>query len=77
MEKKYQGAGKKVAVAYVYDKALGIKVFADKAFYSVSGTGSANLEIVPFMLKKDAEAYAAKSGAAVATYTQVLSKVEK
>jgi NitT/TauT family transport system substrate-binding protein len=75
--KKYQGAGKKVAVAYVYDKALGIKVFADKAFYSVSGTGSANLEIVPFMLKKDAEAYAAKSGAAVATYTQVLSKVEK
>jgi NitT/TauT family transport system substrate-binding protein len=75
--KKYQDAGKKVAVAYVYDKSLGIKIFADKAFYSVSGAGSASLDVVPFMLKKDAEAYAAKAGATVATYSQVLSKLEK
>jgi NitT/TauT family transport system substrate-binding protein len=74
--KKYQDAGKKIAVAYVYDKSLGIKVFADKAFYSSSGA-AATLDVVPFLLKKDAEAYAAKSGAAVATYSQVLAKLEK
>lgn len=75
--KKMQGAGKKVAVAYVYDKSLGLKVFADKAFYSVKGATPASLDVVPFMLKKDAEAYAAKSGAMVETYAQVLAKVEK
>jgi NitT/TauT family transport system substrate-binding protein len=75
--KKYQDAGKKIAVAYVFDKALGIKVFADKAFYSVSGTEIAKLDLVPFLLKKDAEAYAAKAGASVATYAQVLAKMEK
>jgi NitT/TauT family transport system substrate-binding protein len=74
--KKYQDAGKKIAVAYVYDRALGLKVFADKAFYSVSGA-AATLDAVPFLLKKDAEAYAAKSGATVATYSQVLSRLEK
>lgn len=74
--KKYEAAGKKIAVAYVYDKALGIKVFADKAFYSVAGAG-ANAEVVPFLLKKDAEAYAGKAGATVATYSEVLSKLEK
>lgn len=75
--KKYESEGKKIAVSYVFDKALGIKVFADKAFYSVSGTDPAKLEIVPFLLKKDAEAYAAKSGAVVATYADVLSKMGK
>ncbi|MDO8312833.1 MAG: ABC transporter substrate-binding protein [Sideroxyarcus sp.] len=75
--KKYQDAGKKIAVAYVFDKALGIKVFADKAFYSVSGTELAKLDVVPFLLKKDAEAYAARNGATVATYAQVLAKTEK
>ena len=64
-------------MSYVFDKALGIKVFADKAFYSVAGTDPAKLEIVPFLLKKDAEAYAGKAGAVVATYTDVLSKMGK
>jgi NitT/TauT family transport system substrate-binding protein len=64
-------------VAYVYDKSLGIKVFADKAFYSMSGIGSANAEIVPFLLKKDAEAYAGKAGAKVASYTEALSTAGK
>ncbi len=62
----FQGAGKKVAVAYVIDKSLGIKMFADKAYYALGG------EVVPFLLKKDAEAYAAKTGAKVATYEQAL-----
>jgi NitT/TauT family transport system substrate-binding protein len=75
--KKYQDAGKKVSVAYVYDKSLGIKVFADKAFYSVSGSGPAGTDAVPFMLKKDAEAYAAKAGATVTTYSQILTNLEK
>jgi NitT/TauT family transport system substrate-binding protein len=75
--KKYQGAGKKIAVAYVYDKSLGIKVFADRAFYGMSGAGTPGVDVVPFLLKKDAEAYAAKSGATVASYTDVLSKMEK
>jgi NitT/TauT family transport system substrate-binding protein len=69
--KKYKSVGKKVAVAYVYDKSLGIKVFADKAFYSMGGS-SANAQVVPFLLKKDAEEYAAKSGAKVASYAEAL-----
>ncbi|WP_188396461.1 ABC transporter substrate-binding protein [Oxalicibacterium flavum] len=75
--RKYESEGKKIAVSYVFDKALGIKVFADKAFYSVAGTDPAKLEIVPFLLKKDAEAYAGKAGAVVATYTDVLAKMGK
>ncbi|SFU74684.1 ABC transporter substrate-binding protein [Pseudoduganella namucuonensis] len=68
--RKYSEAGKKVDVAYVYDKALGIKVFADRAFYATSGPKK---DIVPFLLKKDADALAAKSGTAVLSYEQALA----
>lgn len=74
---RYQSAGKKVAVAYVYDKAFGVKVFADKAFYSVSGAGTPNRELVPFLLKKDAEAYAIKARGTFSTYAQALAAVGK
>jgi NitT/TauT family transport system substrate-binding protein len=50
-------------VAYLYDQALGIKVFAEQAFYATEGAGKP--KIVPFLLKKDAEAHAAKSGGKV------------
>jgi NitT/TauT family transport system substrate-binding protein len=50
--------GKKINVAYVYDSARGIKLFADQAFFAVAASGKA--EITPFLLKKDAEAHAAK-----------------
>jgi NitT/TauT family transport system substrate-binding protein len=73
--RKYQAAGKKIAVAYLFDRGLGIKVFADRAFYAVNGSG-AGMEVVPFLLKKDAEASAAKAGGTVATYEQVLAKME-
>jgi len=73
--RKYQQAGKKIAVAYLFDRGLGIKVFADRAFYAVNGSG-AGMEVVPFLLKKDAEASAAKAGGTVATYEQVLAKME-
>jgi NitT/TauT family transport system substrate-binding protein len=68
--RQYEGEGKKVAVAYVYDKELGIKVFADKAFYAVEGGGKGAM--VPFLLKKDAEAHAARTGGKLATYAEAL-----
>ncbi len=51
----FKAKGKKIDVAYVFDTARGIKLFADQAFYAVSGN-----DIAPFLLKKDAETYAAK-----------------
>lgn len=69
---KYQSEGKKVSVAYLYDKSLGIKVFADKAFYAV---GKGGADIVPFLLKKDAESHAEKAGGKVVTYTEALAAV--
>jgi NitT/TauT family transport system substrate-binding protein len=74
--RKFQEAGKKIAVVYLFDHALGIKLFADRAFYAVNGSG-ARMDIEPFLLKKDAQASAAKSGGTVSTYEQVLAKMEK
>src|SRR5260221_10136905 len=51
--------GKKINMAYVFDSARGIKLFADQAYYAVGSDKSA---ISPILLKKDAEDYAAKSG---------------
>jgi NitT/TauT family transport system substrate-binding protein len=51
----YKAKGKKINVAYVFDTTRGIKLFADQAFFAVG-----NGELAPFLLKKDAEAYAAK-----------------
>jgi NitT/TauT family transport system substrate-binding protein len=56
----YRAKGKKINVAYVFDTARGIKLFADQAFFAAT-----NGEIAPFLLKKDAEAYAAKIGGKV------------
>lgn len=65
--------GKQVGVAFVFDKTFGIKLFADKAFYALNTKDPKKLEIVPFLLKKDAEAWAAKTGGRVANYTEVLA----
>jgi NitT/TauT family transport system substrate-binding protein len=56
----FKAKGKKIDVTYVFDTARGIKLFADQAFFAVTGS-----DIAPFLLKKDAEAYAAKSGGKV------------
>jgi NitT/TauT family transport system substrate-binding protein len=56
----FKSKGKKIDVAYVFDTLRGIKLFADQAFFAVAGS-----EIAPFLLKKDAEAYAAKNGGKV------------
>jgi NitT/TauT family transport system substrate-binding protein len=69
---KLEAAGKKVRVAYLIDAALGIKVFADKAFYAVNATDAKKPQIVPFLLKKDAEEHAAKIGGKLASYSEAL-----
>ncbi len=51
--------GKKIAKVYLFDSERKLKLFADQAFY-VSKTESGASTVEPFMLKKDAESYAAK-----------------
>ena len=52
------------------------KVFADAAFYSVGGQDPAKPEVVPFLLKRDAEAYAGKNGGKLATYSEALGAID-
>jgi NitT/TauT family transport system substrate-binding protein len=70
--KHYTALGKKIGAAYVIDRALGIQLFADAAFYAIVSKGGAAPEIVPFLLKRDAEQYAARSAGKVATYDEAL-----
>jgi NitT/TauT family transport system substrate-binding protein len=74
--KKFTAAGKKLDAVYLVDHELGIKVFADAAFYSVGGKDPNKPEIVPFLLKRDAESYAGKNGGKLATYTEALATIE-
>jgi NitT/TauT family transport system substrate-binding protein len=69
--RRYESENKKVAVAYLFDKELSIKVFADKAFYAIEGGAKGG--IVPFLLKKDAEAHAAKTAGKLATYADAMA----
>jgi len=71
--KKFTSEGKKTSAVYLVDQALGIKMFADKAFYAVNAGDPKKLQIVPFLLKKDAEAHAKKSGGKLASYTEALA----
>jgi NitT/TauT family transport system substrate-binding protein len=68
----FKAKGKKINVAYVYDTARGIKLFADQAFYAVASEKS---EAAPFLLKKDAEAYAAKINGKVVGFADALKSV--
>lgn len=70
-ELKAKGAS--LNVAYVFDTARGIKLFADKAFYVVDD----KKELAPFMLKQDADAFAAKSGGKVVAYEDALAAATK
>lgn len=61
-------SGKKIAKAYLFDTNLGVKLFADQAYFVISkkdGTVIAS----PFLLKKDAEAFATSSGGKVVDFT--------
>ncbi len=68
-----QASGKTVNVAYVYDKALGIKVFADKAFFALNTSDPKKPSVTPFLLRKDAEAHARSQGGKLASYAEVLA----
>jgi NitT/TauT family transport system substrate-binding protein len=67
--------GKKVGVAYLFDSARGIKLFASQAFYAVPEKPFAGAEIVPFLLKKDAEAHAARTGGKVVGFDEAVKLV--
>ena len=54
----FREKGQAVDVAYVFDTARGIKLFAREAFYVLDGQGG----IAPYLLKQDAEAAAAGGG---------------
>lgn len=69
-----QKKGKSAAVAYLFDDIRGIKLFADQAFYVLASQGG-KVEVVPFLLKKDAEAYAAKTNGKVVMYADAMKAV--
>ena len=62
--------GQKPKVAYLFDTQRGIKLFADHAFYALAAK-----DAVPFLLKKDAEVYAQKTGGKVADFAQALEAI--
>ena len=64
--------GKAAKEAYVFDAARGIKLFADQAFFAIPAKGG---DVVPFLLKKDAEAQAAKLGGKVGGFAEALAAV--
>ena len=70
--KKYTAEGKKLNAVYLVDSTLGIKVFADQAFFAVDE----KKVVVPFLLKKDAEAHVAKNGGKLATYVEALAAID-
>jgi NitT/TauT family transport system substrate-binding protein len=74
--KKFTEQGKKLNAVYLVDHQLGIKVFADAAFYAVIGQDLKKPEVVPFLLKRDAEAYATKNGGKLATYSELLQTID-
>jgi NitT/TauT family transport system substrate-binding protein len=69
---QYRAQGKKLDAVYLTDDRLGVKVFADAAFYTLGGADKAKPDIEPFLLKRDAAASAKKSGAQVVDYKQAL-----
>jgi NitT/TauT family transport system substrate-binding protein len=72
--KKFTGQGRKLNAVYLVDHTLGIKLFADAAFYAI-GQDQKKPDVVPFMLKKDAEAYAAKIDGKLGTYADALAAI--
>lgn len=67
----FTAKGQPLDVAYVFDHARGIKLFADEAYYAVKSP----TDVAPFMLKRDAAAYAAKTGAKVVAFADALKAV--
>lgn len=72
---RYVAEGNPPSAVYLVDRALGIKVFANEAFYTIGGGESGPREVVPYLLRRDAEQRAAETGAQVASYEQTLALV--
>lgn len=70
--KKLEADGAKIDVAYLFDHARGIKLFARAAFYVVDG----KKDIVPFLLKEDAAAYAGKNAGTVMSFDDAMKTIE-
>ncbi|HEY9852931.1 MAG TPA: ABC transporter substrate-binding protein [Leptolyngbyaceae cyanobacterium] len=63
---KLKAEGKTPSVIFVHDREQGWKLFADKSFYVQNGD-----EISAFLLEKDAQAFAGKSGTKVADFSSL------
>jgi NitT/TauT family transport system substrate-binding protein len=63
MQQKLKAGGKIASVLFVHDRNNGLKLFAEKSFYVQNGN-----ETSAFLLEKDAQAFAGKSGAKVADF---------
>jgi NitT/TauT family transport system substrate-binding protein len=57
----------------VFDLSFGLKLFAREAFYSINDKNPKQTEIVPFLLRRDAQQHAAKTGGRVASFKEALS----
>lgn len=62
-------SGAKVDATYVYDAAMGVKIFGKSAYY-VRGKGGA---LTAFMLQPDAVAFSKQKGGTLLSYQQALS----
>jgi NitT/TauT family transport system substrate-binding protein len=73
--KQYRAQGKKIDVVYVMDHSLGIKLFADQAFYVATPAAGASgqTSITPFLLKADAKRYADAQHGRLMTYEDALA----
>ena len=67
----FKAKGTPIDVAYLFDHARGIKIFAREAFYAVNG----KTDVEPFLLKEDAEAYAKKNHGSVMSFDDALKAV--
>jgi NitT/TauT family transport system substrate-binding protein len=73
---QYTAKGQKIDVVYVMDHSLGIKLFADKAFYvALPASGGGRPEVTPFLQKADAERFAADRKGRVQGYQDVLATI--
>jgi NitT/TauT family transport system substrate-binding protein len=63
---KYNAEGAKLNATYVYDQNTGLKLFGKTAFYVKGPKG----EFAPFLLKPQAQAYAANVGGTVVNFDQ-------
>ena len=70
--RELQAKGTPVNVAYLFDHARGIKMFAREAFYVVKGRA----DIEPFLLKEDADDFAARTHGSVMSLDDALKAVD-